>query len=230
MDTEQLITEMKGHRTDDAQAMSAYLRNQFPFLGLKSVARRNITKSYFKDAKQEARALSKVNPGIPIIDWNFVQECWQQEEREFQYVATDYLNDMQTYLKKDDINHLKKLITTKSWWDSVDALVKRVGYLQTQYPELKETIIEWSVSDNLWLRRVAIIHQLSMKEATDTQLLTRTIMNNLGSDEFFINKAIGWALRDYARINEEWVKNFLRQYQTELAPLSIREASKHINI
>ena len=230
MDTKQLITEMKGHRTDDAQAMSAYLRNQFPFLGLKSVARRNITKSYFKDAKQEARALSKVNPDTPIIDWNFVQECWQQEEREFQYVATDYLNDMQTYLKKDDINHLKKLITTKSWWDSVDALVKRVGYLQTQYPELKETIIEWSVSDDLWLRRVAIIHQLSMKEATDTQLLTRTIMNNLGSDEFFINKAIGWALRDYARINEEWVKNFLRQYQTELAPLSIREASKHINM
>lgn len=171
-----------------------------------------------------------MNPDTPIIDWNFVQECWQQEEREFQYVATDYLNDMQTYLKKDDINHLKKLITTKSWWDSVDALVKRVGYLQTQYPELKETIIEWSVSDNLWLRRVAIIHQLSMKEATDTQLLTRTIMNNLGSNEFFINKAIGWALRDYARINEEWVKNFLRQYQTELAPLSIREASKHINI
>ena len=211
MDTEQLITEMKGHRTDDAQAMSAYLRNQFPFLGLKSVARRNITKPYFKEAKQEARALSKVNPDIPIIDWNFVQECWQQEEREFQYVATDYLNDMQTYLKKDDINHLKKLITTKSWWDSVDALVKRVGYLQTQYPELKETIIEWSVSDNLWLRRVAI-------------------MNNLGSNEFFINKAIGWALRDYARINEEWVKNFLRQYQTELAPLSIREASKHINM
>lgn len=230
MDTEQLITEMKGHRTDDAQAMSAYLRNQFPFLGLKSVARRNIIKPYFKEAKQEARALSKVNLGIPIIDWNFVQECWQQEEREFQYVATDYLNDMQTYLKKDDINHLKKLITTKSWWDSVDALVKRVGYLQTQYPELKETIIEWSVSDNLWLRRVAIIHQLSMKEATDTQLLTRTIMNNLGSNEFFINKAIGWALRDYARINEEWVKNFLRQYQTELAPLSIREASKHINM
>lgn len=230
MDTEQLITEMKGHRTDDAQAMSAYLRNQFPFLGLKSVARRNKTKPYFKKAKQEARALSKVNPDTPIIDWNFVQECWQQEEREFQYVATDYLNDMQTYLKKDDINHLKKLITTKSWWDSVDALVKRVGYLQTQYPELKETIIEWSVSDNLWLRRVAIIHQLSMKEATDTQLLTRTIMNNLGSNEFFINKAIGWALRDYARINEEWVKNFLRQYQTELAPLSIREASKHINM
>ena len=230
MDTEQLITEMKGHRTDDAQAMSAYLRNQFPFLGLKSVARRNIAKPYFKEAKQEARAQSKVNPDTPIIDWNFVQECWQQEEREFQYVATDYLNDMQTYLKKDDINHLKKLITTKSWWDSVDALVKRVGYLQTQYPELKETIIEWSVSDDLWLRRVAIIHQLSMKEATDTQLLTRMIMNNLGSNEFFINKAIGWALRDYARINEEWVKNFLRQYQTELAPLSIREASKHINI
>lgn len=82
----------------------------------------------------------------------------------------------------------------------------------------------------MWLRRVAIIHQLSMKEATDTQLLTRTIMNNLGSNEFFINKAIGWALRDYARINEEWVKNFLRQYQTELAPLSMREASKHINM
>lgn len=229
MDTEQLITEMKGHRTEDAQAMSAYLRNQFSFLGLKSVARRNITKSYFKEAKQEARALYKGNPDALIIDWEFVQDCWQQDEREFQYVATDYLNEMQQYLKKDDIDNLKKLITTKSWWDSVDALVKRVGYLQTQNPELKETLIQWSVSDNMWLRRTAIIHQLSMKEATDTQLLTQTITNNFGSNEFFINKAIGWALRDYARINEEWVEDFLRQYQAELAPLSLREASKHIS-
>lgn len=230
MDFTPLIEAMKIPQTEDAQAMSAYLKNQFPFIGLKSAARRTITKPYFKEAKQEARIKYKEDPEAILIDWAFVNLCWQQEEREFQYIAADYIQAMQPYLKKEDINHLKKLITTKSWWDSVDALVKRVGYLAKQYPELKAILLEWSESDNIWLKRTSIISQLNMKEETDTDLLKQAIINNLGSREFFVNKAIGWALRDYAKTNEEWVREFLLTYEPALSPLSLREATKHINI
>lgn len=230
MDYLQLFEDLRAHRTDDAQAMSAYLRHQFLFLGIKSGKRRELIHAYFKQVKQEARQKVKDNPEAAVIDWDFVQACWQQEEREFQYIATDYLRNMQVYLKAENLDHLKRLITTKSWWDSVDALVKTVGCLSHNNPELKEQLLKWSVSENLWLRRTAIIHQLSMKDKLDQALLKQAIVNNFGSKEFFINKAIGWALRDYARYNEAWVIEFLRQYQAQLAPLSWREANKHINL
>ena len=85
------------------------------------------------------------------------------------------------------------------------------------------------MSDNIWLRRTSIIHQLGMKNNTDTSLLSQCIQNNFASQEFFINKAIGWALRDYAKTNEQWVSDFLTAHQQQLAPLSWREASKHLN-
>lgn len=230
MHYEKLFEELRANRTEDAQAMSAYLRNQFPFLGLKSGRRREIARPYLKQAKQEARQLYKENPEAVIIDWDFVHSCWQQEEREFQYIAADYLKDVRAYLKKEDLPQLQELITNKSWWDSVDALVKTVGYLAQKYPELKDQLLDWSSSDDIWLRRTSIINQLSMKDETDTDLLEQVIINNLGSREFFINKAIGWALRDYARTNEDWVVNFLRKYKGKLAPLSWREANKHLNL
>lgn len=230
MDYQPLFEEMKANLTDDAQAMSAYLRNQFPFLGIKSMKRREITKPYLKEAKQDARVTYKANPDADIIDWDFVEACWQAEEREFQYIATDYLKDLRAYLKKEDLESLKQLIIRKSWWDSVDAIVKTVGFLASKYPELKFTLLDWSVSDNIWLIRTAIIHQLSMGSKTDTDLLEKAILNNLGSNEFFINKAIGWALRDFAKANEDWVVDFLQAHKEELSQLSWREASKHLNI
>lgn len=230
MDFKPLIEELALNRTEEAKAMSAYLRHQFQFLGLKSQRRRDISKPYLKMAKQEAKSLYKENPQADIIDWKFVKECWQQDEREFQYVAADYLRDLQNYLKKEDLAYLKIMITTKSWWDSVDALVKIVGKLAVRYPELKETLVEWSLSDNIWLKRTSIINQLGMKDQTDLLLLERTIVNNFNSKEFFINKAIGWALRDYAKSNEGWVIHFINENRDNLSTLSIREASKHLDI
>jgi 3-methyladenine DNA glycosylase AlkD len=89
-------------------------------------------------------------------------------------------------------------------------------------------MVEWSKSENIWLKRVAIDFQQEYKEKTNIKLLEQIINNNLGSDEFFINKAIGWSLRDYSKINPEWVKKFLKKYEDRLSKLSIKEASKYI--
>ena len=99
-----------------------------------------------------------------------------------------------------------RLITTKSWWDSIDCLDRIVGGIALRYPEINAVILDWSRDDNIWLRRSAIDHQLLRKEKTDTELLAQILDNNLGQSEFFINKAIGWVLRDYRKTNPEWVR------------------------
>ena len=89
-------------------------------------------------------------------------------------------------------------------------------------------ILDWSRDDNIWLRRIAIDHQLLRKEKTDTALLAQILDNNLGHSEFFINKAIGWALRDYSKTNPEWVRGYIESRREKMTVLSIREASKYL--
>ena len=163
-----------------------------------------------------------------MIDWDFVDTCWEKEPREYQYVAANYLKAMQSYLTKDDLPKLERLVVTKSWWDTVDILDRVVGSLVANHPELEEVILKWSLSDNIWLRRVAIDHQLLRKEKTNVQLMEKILVNNLDQTEFFINKAIGWALRDYSKTNPEWVARFIEQNKKRMSELSIREASKYL--
>ena len=163
-----------------------------------------------------------------MIDWDFVDTCWEKEPREYQYVAANYLKAMQSYLTKDDLPKLERLVVTKSWWDTVDILDRVVGSLVANHPELEEVLLKWSLSDNIWLRRVAIDHQLLRKEKTNVQLMEKILVNNLDQTEFFINKAIGWALRDYSKTNPEWVARFIEKNQKRMAELSIQEASKYL--
>lgn len=213
------------HHPKDAAVMSQYMRQQFTFIGIKTPQRRQLAHPYFK--QESHRMKHELDASI---NWSFVYACWQAPEREFQALAADYLKLFQNYLRADDLEQLKKLITWKSWWDSVDSLVKIVGQLAHQSDAMKVQLLEWSQADNLWLRRAAILHQLGMKTTTDTDLLTQCIENNLNTQEFFINKAIGWALRDYAKCNETWVHDFLLTHESQLAPLSWREASKHLQM
>ena len=196
--------------------MRAYMRNQFDFLGIPSPVRKQIQRPYFAAMKKAA------------IDWAFVETCWQLPYREMQYVAIDYLVTMQSVLQPDELEKISELVLQKSWWDTVDGLNKVVGGLTMTYPELSQKMLAWSKAENLWLRRIAIDHQLLRKEKTDRELLETILLNNLGSDEFFINKAIGWSLRDYAKTNPGWVQAFLLTHKDQLAPLSIKEASKHL--
>lgn len=224
-----LIAEMQaGKHLENQAPMAKYMRNKFPFLGIKAVERRKISRHFLTDLKQHTRQVSKTSENDEsLINWVTVYALWELEEREYQLIAMDYLRDIAKYFVSSDIHHLKTLLTTKSWWDTVDNLAKTTGLLVQKFPVHKQTLLDWSTNENLWLRRTAIIHQLSFKKETDTELLAQAILNNLHSDEFFINKAIGWALRDYAKYNKNWVREFIDQHKESLDKLSIREATKH---
>lgn len=227
VNTDYLMEEMYDHRSEDAVAMAKYQRDQFPFIGIKSQLRRDIFKPYLKEMKGIAKVQAKENTYEDIIDWDFVATFWALPEREFQYIVCDYLKEMKQYLKPDDLEKLQELVISKSWWDSVDSLVKTIGYLVHQHPQLKPVMVDWSQSDNIWLKRTSMIHQLGMKGQTDTILLAETCENCLHTDEFFINKGMGWILRDYAKTNQNWVENFLKNHESDLSNLTWREATKY---
>jgi 3-methyladenine DNA glycosylase AlkD len=128
----------------------------------------------------------------------------------------------------DDIAKIRIYITTKSWWDTVDFLCKVIGDVGLRDARVKSLMLDWSKDENIWIKRAAIEHQLSSKEKTDAELLGQIIVNCLGSDEFFVNKAIGWALREYSKTNSQWVKEFIDKYREQMCGLSIKEASKYI--
>lgn len=131
-------------------------------------------------------------------------------------------------LTPENIPVIKELALTKPWWDTIDSVDKTIGHIALNYPEVNETLVEWSVSDSIWLRRIAIDHQRLRKEQTDTELLEKIIEANLEDTEFFINKAIGWSLRDYSKTDPNWVRDFVNRHRDRMAPLSIREASKYL--
>ena len=191
--------------------------NKFEYIGIKTPERRKIFKNFFKEYKNEEK-----------IDWEFVNKCWENKYREFQYIGADYLKNMKDKLTIDDIPKFKRLILKKSWWDTIDNLDMTIGALALKDSNVNKILLEWSLDENIWLRRIAIDHQLLRKEKTDIELLEKILKNNLEQTEFFINKAIGWALRDYSKTNPEWVKNFIEKNRENMAKLSIKEASKYL--
>lgn len=201
---------------NQAEKMSAYMKNKYQFLGIPKPKLKEITKPYLIQSRQYD------------FDWEFVDICWRKDYREAQYVAISYLEMNSKKFVDKDLPKLKHLIVKKSWWETVDSIDAMVGSIILKNKELESTMLEWSLSDNIWLRRVAIDYQQEYKEKTNTNLLEQIICNNIGSNEFFINKAIGWSLRDYSKVNPEWVKDFLIRYQEQLSSLSIKEASKYI--
>ena len=218
MDFNKLYEEMIQHKNEEqAQRMSKYMLNKFEYIGIKTPERREIFKNFFKEYKNKEK-----------IDWEFVNKCWENKYREFQYVAADYLKNMKDKLTIDDIPKLKRLILKKSWWDTIDNLDMTIGALALKDSNVNKILLEWSLDENIWLRRIAIDHQLLRKEKINTELLEKILKNNLGQAEFFINKAIGWALRDYSKTNPEWVKNFIEENKEKMAKLSIKEASKYL--
>jgi 3-methyladenine DNA glycosylase AlkD len=203
---------------ENAGPMKKYMKDHFPFLGIKSPLRKELEKQFFKET------------GIlkEPFDKDFVTGLWEKDEREYHYTAITYIGKFIKKLPKEVIPFLEKLITTKSWWDSVDSIAPLVGELARKYPEvIEETIDGWSVNDNFWLRRSAILLQLKYKQQTNESLLYDYIVKNADSKEFFIQKAIGWALREYSKTNPISVKAFIEG--NKLAPLSVREGSKYVS-
>lgn len=206
-----------------AQKMSAYQRHLFPFFGIPAPLRRSLSKDFLREKANQDK-----------IDWGWVYDMWAYDKREAQYLACDYLGQKKVsrHLVLSDLQHLQQLITSKSWWDSVDALDEIVAVLLLKDVRTKKVILKWAQADNFWLRRVAIDCQLGLKENVDRELLATVIGYNLAGSrfdkEFFVNKAIGWVLRDYAKYNPDWVRDFIQSHQSDLSSLSLREASKYL--
>lgn len=207
------------HRNKDvAVPMAAYMRNHFVFYGIKTPQRNALSKPIIADLKATGG-----------VDWGFVKACWADEHRECQYVACTYLIAVQDRLTIDDLPQLRLLVETKSWWDTIDRLDRIIGNIGLRDPSLDEIMLVWSRDPNFWVRRIAIDHQLLRKTTTNTDLLEQILVNNLDSQEFFINKAIGWALRDYSKTNPAWVEAFIQRYRAQMDSLSIREGSKYLS-
>lgn len=204
---------------DQAEPMAAYMKHHFQFLGVRSPAARTASKPILAKGKHaEAEELIA-----------FADQCWQQPEREFQYVGCLLLRKWVAGLEPANLVDLERYVTEKSWWDTVDSLAAwSVGPLVRANRELAEVMDEWIDSDNFWLARTAILHQLSYKGDTDVDRLFAYAESRAGDTEFFIRKAIGWALRQYARQDPEQVRAFVVANEDRLSGLSKREALKHI--
>lgn len=202
---------------ENAIAMSKYMRSMFDFYGLPTPKRKEAYNSFIKNEKKSK-----------IIDWDFLDKCYDDNHREFQYLVYDYLLSMKQYVSYEDVSKIKKYIVNKSWWDTIDFLCKVIGDVELRDLRVKDLMLEWSNEDNIWIKRTAIEHQLNLKDKTDCELLEKIIVNCFGTDEFFINKAIGWALREYSKTDSIWVKNFIDKYKNQMNDLSIKEASKYI--
>jgi len=204
--------------TEKAVKMAAYMRNQFPFLGVQSPLRQEALKKYYDEFGK-----------VSISDLEIlVQDLWQLKEREYHYFAMDLISDLRHQLMPSHIEFLENLLLTHSWWDTVDIIAPRhIGTLLQNYPELiEEYIPKWNQSSNLWLNRTSIIFQLRYRENTDFDLLKEQIENLKNHKDFFIRKAIAWALREYAKVAPEDVMLYVSK--ANLSSLSEREALKHI--
>lgn len=205
---------------DPAQAapMKKYMRDQFEYLGIKS--------PQFSVLMKEFIAANGL-PAIHDLDL-ILRELWSVPEREFQYIGTSLLGRSEKELPAKFIKTIEYMIVTKSWWDTVDSISGgTLGVHFKRFPaEKQKYLTKWRASDNFWLRRATILFQLNYKKDTDFTLLCDIICENLNSREFFINKAIGWSLRQYARVDPKAVKQFVKS--TPLHPLSRREAMKHL--
>jgi 3-methyladenine DNA glycosylase AlkD len=222
METENFIQYMRIHRhPEKIPDMERYMRNKFKFLGLQAAERRKLARPFMNEWRKKTKEKA-------AVDWETLRLFWELPEREFQLIGIDYLKDAENYLVYEDLNRLRQLIGHKSWWDTVDFLAKNVGYLAQKEPEIKEVLLAWSKDENIWIRRTAILHQLKYKKQTDRPLLRQILVNNLNASDFFINKAMGWALREYAKTDKNWVRDFIAAFEIDLDPLTIREATKNM--
>ncbi len=201
-----------------AIGQKGYMKNKVEFLGLTSPLRKNLQKPFL--------VKSQLPPKENLEE--LIKTLWQKPEREFQYFAQELLQKYTRQFEVKDISLFEYLITHKSWWDTVDFLASNIlGPYFIKFPEQREVYVKkWIASNQMWLQRSALLFQLKYKHEVDTNLLSYSINSLLGSKEFFINKAIGWSLRQYGKFNPDWVVDFTSN--TKLDNLSRREALRLI--
>lgn len=202
---------------ENAPAMERYMKNHFVFAGVPKSIRGGLQKELLKE--------SRTWPVAELLDQ--IAFYYQQTEREYQYLAIDLAQENVRRLTFEDLQTLLPLVSQKEWWDSIDSWRKVYGTWAKLHPDyLTEVFGLFDKQPDFWLRRIAITLQLQFKEAINRSLLKKAIEYDMNTEEFFIQKAIGWALRDYSKTNPDWVRQIVDQGR--LSALATREASKYI--
>jgi 3-methyladenine DNA glycosylase AlkD len=214
--------DLLSEQADEAKAeqMAAYMKTAMPFYGVQAPAVRIITRQVVKqfppdDIGQYDRA---------------VRALWGQKHREEKYLAISYARRFHQFISTESLDLYRMMIVDGAWWDFVDTIAAHlVGRVLVNERDATEPRIRsWINDGDMWLRRTSIICQLPHKAETDTALLSDACLTNAADKEFFIRKAIGWALREYAKTDPEWVREFVDTHRGVLSGLSIREATKHL--
>ncbi|HJR92253.1 MAG TPA: DNA alkylation repair protein [Acidimicrobiia bacterium] len=224
-DTRELVeyvqSELALHADPEAaRAMAAYMKTGRPFYGVKKPQRvpidRHIRQAYA--------------PVSPSDYQEKVLALWRLPHREEKYLAIGYSNAFPGFLTLDQIDLFEHMVVEGAWWDFVDDLASRnIGAVVRSEREAMRPVLEaWIDHDDMWLRRTALLSQLRHKEDTDAAMLFDFCLRRSGETEFFIRKAIGWALREYSRTDPDAVHRFLDAHQNELSGLSRREAGRHL--
>jgi 3-methyladenine DNA glycosylase AlkD len=219
---DRVVQAYEAHRDPERAApAAAYMRDRFEFLGLGVPRQRSLGR------KAVAGLPDPTEPELATT----ALTMWEQDEREYQYFACDYLRAHVGVPGPGFLGTTRTLLTTKSWWDTVDPLATRfVGELVQRHPQLRGEMDAWAspAETNPWLIRTAILHQLHYGKGTDTERLFGYCTAQAGHTDFFVRKAIGWALRQYARTEPHEVRGYLAANRHLLSPLSLREAAKHL--
>lgn len=203
---------------DRAAQMAAYMKDHFVFLGVHTPQRRALSKPFIAGfaGAGDQRLLAVAT------------QLWSMPEREFAYVAADLLRRWSRALDPTSLEALRTLVTTRSWWDGVDPLAHVVGRVVRAHPDAAVVMDRWATDEDLWVVRVAILHQLGWKDAAQPERIFGYCVEQAGHPDFFVRKAIGWALRDLSRRFPDQVRAFVDAHRHELSPLSIREGTKYV--
>ena len=213
------LTRLFQQNTHEGNAlrMAHYMKNHFPFFGIKSPLRRDIMKIWW--GRQKFHDESELQ--------SLMSDLWKMDEREYQYVACDLGKSYKKLWTPESLPFIQQLICTKSWWDTVDVMASHmVGSIEYCFPNMDKVMDAWIAHPNMWIRRTAILHQLSFKERTTKFRLFDYCTQTMHEKEFFIQKAIGWALRQYSYIEPNSVIKFVNNNKAELSTLSKTEALK----
>jgi 3-methyladenine DNA glycosylase AlkD len=203
-----------------ARSVAAYLKTDMPLYG---VARPDL-KPILKDL------VAAVPPGTPEDYRGTIRALWDRPHREEKYLAIGFARSFDDFVDTGSLDLYETLIIEGAWWDLVDEIaIRLVGRaLEKDRSTVTTRIRPWIASDDLWLRRTSIICQVTRGTSSDLDLLADACAANLADGNFFIRKAIGWALRDLSKSDPDWVRGFIDTYRDELSGLSLREASKYL--
>ncbi len=210
----------KSSDSEFAKGAQRYMKSEMPYYGIRSPIKKKIDSRLRK--KFELKSYD---------EWySVINELWDAQYREERYAAMTVLSQYKEYHTLKIIPLIEHIIVTGAWWDFIDGIAPRtVGDLLKKYPkEMEKVLRSWNNSEHMWLRRASILVQLKFKGETDEKLLYSFIKNRMHEKEFFIRKAIGWALREYSKTNPESVKKFISENKDNLSNLSIREGSKYV--